>query len=45
MHKEFRGSRAPRRGGSAWEVSVEILYVYAFWGGLIQIARFDALAI
>ena len=33
MHKEFRGSGAPwRGGGSAWEVSDEILYVYAFFG-------------
>ena len=35
MHKEFRGVRgSPGEGGSAWEVSVEILYVYAFFGGL-----------
>ena len=35
IHKQFRGSGAPWGGGSAWEVSVEILYVYAFFGGLI----------
>ena len=30
MHKEFRGVKgSPGGGGSAWEVSVEILYVYA----------------
>ena len=34
MHKQFRGSRAPWGGGSAWEVSVEILNVYAFFGFL-----------
>ena len=34
MHKEFRGVRGSLEGGSAWEVSVEILYVYAFLGGL-----------
>ena len=37
MHKEFGGGvrGLPRGGGgSAWEVSVEILYVYAFFGGL-----------
>ena len=33
MHKEFRGVRGSLEGGgSAWEVSVEILY--AFFGGL-----------
>ena len=32
MHKEFRGVRGSLGGGSAWEVSVEILYVYAFLG-------------
>ena len=36
MHKEFRGVKgSPGGGGSAWEVSVEILYVYAFFRGLI----------
>ena len=35
MRKEFRGVRGSLEGGgSAWEVSVEILYVYAFFGGL-----------
>ena len=33
MHKEFRGVRGSLEGGSAWEVSVETLYVYAFFGG------------
>ena len=39
MHKEFRGVRGSPGGGSAGEVSVEFLYVYAFFGGLILIAR------
>ena len=35
MHKEFRGVRGSlQKGGSAWEVSVETPYVYAFFGGL-----------
>ena len=33
IHKQFGGSGARWGGQSAWEVSVEILYVYAFWGG------------
>ena len=33
IHEEFRGRWLSGGGGSAWEVSVEILYVYAILGG------------
>ena len=33
--KNWGGDQGLPGGGSAWEVSVEILYVYAFFGGLI----------